>query len=554
MDLSLYAGRWVALNEAGEVAGLGRTPEAARHQGHQAQPKERLRLFWISTYSPHLPLPAWPFLPLKSFEAEARFWLVGGAVRDLLLGRPVHDWDFAVQGDAMRLARRVADRLGGAYVALDAERDTARVVLDDPTTRQPAMLDFAGLRGDTLDADLRWRDFTINAMAMTPDGRVLDPLGGRADLQARRVRALGETTFLQDPARLLRAVRIAGELDFDLDPRTMADIRRHAHRLPGVAGERIQMELMRTLDLTPAAVHVRRLDALGLLPLVLPELGPLHEVEQSSPHHHRTVWGHTLAALSALEGVLASIHGSSPPARALRDVRAPAWAWSALDAPLAPLQPELLTYVQTPLAVERSRASMLKWAALFHDVGKGETRTVDAEGRTHFYAHEEVSAEKARARLRALHFPNRAVDFVVTVVAGHMRLLGLMQAPPPSRRAVYRFYRATGGAGVGVVLFALADTLAVWGPGLERAYWQTFLTVAEALLEGYFHREKEVIAPAPLLTGYDLLDLGVPEGPEIGRLLSALREAQAAGEVHSREEALRFVHTHRAPNGVDDAP
>lgn len=546
IDLSLYAGRWVALNEAGKIAGIGRSPETARHRGQLAQPKEHLRLLWVSPHPPHLALPAWPFLPLRSLAADATLWLVGGAVRDLLLRRSVHDWDFAVRGDAMKLARRIANRLGGAYVELDAERDTARVVVDDPTTRQPAMLDFAGLRGDSLQADLRWRDFTINAMAMTPEGQVLDPLGGRRDLGGGCVRAVSEMTFVQDPARLLRAVRVAGELAFDIAPATEADLRQHASKITTIAGERIRMELVRILDLMPASPHLRRLDTLSLLEHVLPELEPLHETEQSTPHHYRTVWTHTLAVVAATEGVLAPIRGESRPSRVVRDVRAPTWAWSELDALLASLQPLLLAYVQAPLSMGRSRASMLKWAALFHDVGKAETCTVNAEGQIHFYGHEDVSAGRARTRLKALHFPNRAVDFVTTLTAEHMRFLSLLQSPPPSRRAVFRFYRDAGTAGVGVVLLALADTLAVWGPGLTREYWGRCLTVASALLEGYFHREEEVIAPEPLLTGHDLLDLGMSEGPEIGRLLDALREAQAAGEIETREEALRFVRAQRA--------
>ena len=520
-------------------------PETARHRAQQAQPKEHLRLLWISPHSPHLALPAWPFLPLRALTGKTPLWLVGGAVRDLLLDRPAHDWDFTVARGAMRLARRVADRLGGAYFALDAERDTARVVLDDPTSREPAILDFAGLRGDSLQADLRWRDFTLNAIAMTLDGEVIDPLGGRRDLAARRVRAVSGTTFVQDPVRLLRAVRIAGELGFDIAPDTVAALRTHAPKITSASDERIQMELVRILDLVPAAPHLRHLDDFGLLEHVLPELGPLQATEQSRPHHYRTVWDHTLAVVAAVESVLAPLCGESRPSRALREVKAPAWAWSALDARLAPFQRLLLAYVQAPLSAERSRDSMLKWAALFHDVGKAETRTVGEDDRTHFYGHDDVSAKRARARLRALHFPNRAVDFVAALTAEHMRMLSLMQSPPPSRRAIFRFYRDTGDAGVGVVLLGLADTLAVWGPGLRRDYWRTFLTVAEALLQGYFHHEEEVIAPQLLLTGHDLMDLGLPEGPEIGRLLEALREAQAAGEVASREAALDFVRAQR---------
>ena len=540
-DYSPYAGHWVTLNETDAVVSVGVTPEETRRAGRQARPKGRLRLVWISPHRPHLPLPEWPLRPLRALVGQRQIWLAGGAVRDLLLNRPLHDWDFAVAGTpVMALTRHVANTLGGAYVILDAERDTARVVIQDPT-HTTITLDFAALRGKSIKEDLLWRDLTINAMALTFDGQLIDPTGGQRDLQAGLVRAASDQTFCDDPARLLRAVRVAGELGFRIEQQTLVDIRKHAAGITNVAAERVQAELLRILHLVPAADSLRLAESLGLLSQVLPELSALAEIRQSWPHHYANTLEHSFAAVSAAEGLLAALRGLARPVHVKNAVHAPSWAWKMLDETLLPLQVPLLMYLDAILTGGMSRADLLKWGALLHDIGKAQTRTVDEQAHTHFYGHEQTGAQLADTRLTALRFPNKTRRFVVTLIAEHMRLLGLNRTPPPSRRASYRFYRDAGEAGVGVVLLSLADTLAIWGPQLERDHWRRCLMVAEKLLQDYFHHQEEVVSPPPLLTGHDLLALGIPEGPDIGRLLAQLREAQAAGEIKTREEAGDFV-------------
>ncbi len=540
-DYSPYAGHWVTLNETDAVVSVGVTPEETRRAGRQARPKGRLRLVWISPHRPHLPLPEWPLRPLRALVGQRQIWLAGGAVRDLLLNRPLHDWDFAVAGTpVMALTRHVANTLGGAYVTLDAERDTARVVIQDPT-HTTITLDFAALRGKSIEEDLLWRDLTINAMALTFDGQLIDPTGGQRDLQAGLVRAASDQTFCDDPARLLRAVRVAGELGFRIEQQTLVDIRKHAASITNVAAERVQAELLRILHLVPAADSLRLAESLGLLSQVLPELSALAEIRQSWPHHYANSLELSFAAVSAAEGLLAALRGLARPVHVKNAVHAPSWAWKMLNETLLPLQVPLLMYLDATLTGGMSRADLLKWGALLHDIGKAQTRTVDEQAHTHFYGHEQTGAQLADTRLTALRFPNKTRRFVVTLIAEHMRLLGLNRTPPPSRRASYRFYRDAGEAGVGVVLLSLADTLAIWGPQLERDHWRRCLMVAEKLLQDYFHHQEEVVSPPPLLTGHDLLALGIPEGPDIGRLLAQLREAQASGEIKTREEAGDFV-------------
>ena len=485
-------------------------------------------------------LPDWPWQVVRRLAGErgARVWPVGGAVRDALLDRAVHDWDFAVNQDAMGLARAVADALGGAYFPLDVERDAGRVVL---TAADGAglELDFAALRGADLEADLLARDFTINALALDEAGTLMDPTGGQADLEARHIRATSEWAFRDDPVRLLRAARIEAELGFEIEPQTADWIRRDAPLLTLPAAERVRDEFARVLATQNAALHLQRLDELGLLPHVVPELELLKGVTQSSPHRF-DVWHHTLLMVDALEGVVAAVTGHKIGPCTLAD--GPPAVWGNLTRVLGQFASDVSAHLAVEISGGRDRALLLKLAALLHDVGKPETWSQGEDGHIHFYNHEPVGARMAAARLRALRFGHDEVARVRAMVRGHLRPAHLARAERVTRRAVYRYFRATGDAGIEVVLLSLADYLATCGPNLQEPYWGRRLEVAETLLTHYFERYLETVAPPPLVTGHDLMaELHLAEGPEIGRLLETLREAQAAGEINTREEALALA-------------
>lgn len=536
IDLKQYAGRWIARNGNGEITGTGKSCLEARSTSGAGTP---VQLAWVSPHPPHLALPEWPLERLRPLFAGKDVWLAGGAVRDLLLGRTLHDWDFTTAGPAMALARQVANGLRGAYVTLDDEHDTARAIVREPATGRPITLDFATLRKPSIEADLHCRDFTINAIAMTLEGELIDPTDGQADLTAGIVRAASDQAFQQDPARLLRAVRAASELGCRIEPATQALIRAQAEAITTVSAERVQAELLRIVALEAAAPALHLTDSLSLLQWALPEVQGLQSVTQSYPHYRADAYTHTLDALTAIEALLTP---ASPEIAA--QLPAPSWCWEMAESTLAPLRGPLRTYLEEPLAAEMPRHDLLKWGALLHDIGKSATRTVDAEERVHFYGHDRQGATLAEERLNHLRFPNQARDFVTTLVREHMRLIGMSKTPPPTRKAIYHFYRDAGDAGPAVVLLALADALAVWGPAMEKAYWGALLITADALLRGYFEHHDEVVAPPPLLNGHDLTALGIAPGPAMGKLLALLREAQAAGEITTRADAEAFIHSH----------
>lgn len=497
-------------------------------------------------------LPPWPWNVIRQIAAErsVRIWPVGGCVRDILLGRLRHDWDFTVEEDALGLARAVADALGGAFYPLDEERDTGRVVIRGEDRR--VELDFARLRGPDLEADLRGRDFTINAMAVGPDGELIDPTGGLADLQARRLRAVGPDAFDQDPLRMVRAVRIVAELGLRLDGRTAQWIIERAAQLPRASPERIRDEFVRLLNARFVAHHLQLLDELGLMVRILPETESLREQPQSFPHRY-DVWWHTLMTVDAAERIWRILKdtlkgAASAPLESAMYADAPDRAWDEIRETLAPLAPALVHHLRKPVTVPRYRRTLFLLAALLHDVGKPLTVTEEwkpGEARPvfHFYGHESVGARQAADWMRRLRFSRAETEFISTVVRAHLRPPQLAEAPGGvTGRAAYRFFRDTGDAGVEVVLIALADHLAIWGPNLQPERWARRRATARALLDYFFTRSQGAIALPPLLDGRDLMgELGLTEGPAVGRLLEAIREAQAAGEVTTREEALALA-------------
>jgi putative nucleotidyltransferase with HDIG domain len=390
-----------------------------------------------------------------------RAWLVGGAVRDLLLGRDVHDWDVVVERDAIPLARAMADRLRADVYVLEADLDMARVLVDD------TMIDFARLRDADLDRDLAGRDFTINALAIDlgqPD-RIVDRFNGQADLEEGVIRAISEKSLTSDPVRMLRAVRQAASLAMAIDPQTAQWIQQHAALIANAPAERVRDELDKTLHEGDAADNLLLLDVFGLLSYLLPEVIALKGVTQSLPHHW-DVYEHTRRVVDALELLGTRWLGfDQSDEGALMLPVIPDFVWDSIFLNLPEYSDALRAHLSTG-----DRWLLLKWTALLHDIGKPPTKTVEDGGRTRFFGHEDVGAQLAAERLRALRFSNDEIDQVTGIIGGHMRPHLLAQSAL-TRRAMYRFFRDTRDYGVDILLLSLADHLATHGPDTDLHRW-----------------------------------------------------------------------------------
>jgi tRNA nucleotidyltransferase/poly(A) polymerase len=424
---------------------------------------------------------------------------VGGYVRDRLLGRESHDVDFAVEGDALGLARAVADWMRGSFVHLDAERGMARVVTRDEHG-QRVFVDFAVLQGRDITVDLSRRDFTIDAIALDINdfSRFIDPYDGRGDLEAGLVRAVSEGAFRDDPLRTLRAVRLAAELNLRVEPRTEERIRRGAGLIASVAAERVRDELSKTLAQPGAADNLRYLDELGLLGVILPEAADVKGIDR---------FERSLEVVRALEHLYVTLR-HSPSAVRYSD--------------------RLLSHLSQFTSGDRQRLVLLKLVAFL--CGRAE------------------DARQVGLALRRLRFSRREVELGRAIAAHRGRPGQLRSVEAVTRRDVYHFFRDTGEAGLDLLFLFLTHQLAVQGmsPDLDQigaaGLLEGDLQFVADLLRDYYERHTEVISPPKLINGHDLKEtFGLEEGPRLGELLEAVREAQAAGEIRTGQEALGYV-------------
>jgi poly(A) polymerase len=457
--------------------------------------------------------------------AGRRAWLVGGVVRDRLLGRSTLDVDVVVDGDPAEAARALA-RAGkpAACFALSEEFGLWRVIARDRSWQ----VDVEPMRGETLEEDLALRDFTVNAIAEPiAGGAPIDPLGGIADLDARRLRLAGAGAFVGDPLRVLRLVRVAVELDMQPDADALARARDSVVALAGVSAERVFIELRRIIAAPAARRGLEMLSDLGASAVVLPELEALRGIEQSR-FHHRDVYGHTLEVLDR------AIELTSDQSE---------WGSELRDCIGANSEP-VLALLAEPLADELTRGEALRWGALLHDAAKPLTRGVrPGDGRVTFIGHDVRGAELARTVLSRLRASERLRSHVAALVRHHLRLGFLVHEPQPlSRRTVFGYVDACDPVEVDVTLLSVADRVATRGDRAEEAI-AAHLDVARGLL-GDALSWRASGPPQPLLRGDELArELGIEPGPQLGELLAGLREAQYAGEVRSRADAVAYAHT-----------
>ncbi len=535
---SPYAGRWVA-RVRGRIIAQGGTPEQALHAAQISRHKERPEIIYM-------PVP-FSYSPLIDKVREAlpdqEMYLVGGAVRDILLNRLSRDLDFALPSNGISLARRVANALKADFMVLDSERDTGRVIVTESDGTR-TFLDFATYRGNNLEEDLRARDFTINAIAFDLHAQTLiDPLNGASDLRTKVIRACSPSALSDDPVRILRAVRQAAAFEFKIELETRKGMKQAANLLPKVSPERQRDELFKMLEGPKPDASMRALEILGIFPYLLPELPALKGIEQSPPHIH-DVWEHTLSVLGHLENILAAL-APGYHADNTNDLFT-----GLLTLRIGRFREKFAEHFAESLNTDRSVRAALFFAALYHDVQKPATKSIENSGRIRFFDHDVKGAQVVEERARAFNLSNDEVERITKIVANHMRfhffssrLEGDKQEP--SRKAIYRFFRDADKAGVDLILLGLADLRGTQGPILSQETWIAALDIARILLENYWEKPQETVTPPRLLDGNEVMsELGLQPGRMIGQLLEAIREGQATGKVANREQALDLARAY----------
>ena len=489
-----------------------------------------------------------PYERLLELKGARRLFLVGGTIRDIILGREPTDFDFAVSGSGLEFACAFARKVNGSLVVLSEPDDEARVVYHRDLT-----FDFNGFGDRAIEDDINRRDFTANALAVEilPDGvgDLLDIVAGRRDITERRLRPVTPDSLKLDPLRLLRAIRIALELDFRIDE-SVFDLGRNV-TLKQTAPERIGAELLRIMECPGSYTYVRELFEFGRLQDILPELVPLLEDEDLREHSLRTYykieeiitddsffrrfepewtayfdqWG-----VSEVQSPKDKGQSEEPDDTVVPHPRVPASTPTSDSPPPDPQSP-----IPNPLPFRRG---LLKLAGLLHDIAKPETRFTNVQGEVHFYGHDSLGARAAgrigrdRLRLSRAH-----TAMLSTLVAEHMRLHLLATAPDLTDRAVRRFFRDLGEEAFGIMILCFADG---WATAGRTGHLEDTIT----RMIDQRRAEAAKLKVKRFVTGHELIALGLKPGPVFKVILQELEDLQLEGVISSTEQGLDYLKAH----------
>ncbi len=464
---------------------------------------------------------------------------MGGSVRNLLLDKPCTDWDIVTTGDAPALSRKLANKLNGNYAHMHEK--ASRITVKQK--QQTIIFDIAPLHGRSIEADLRQRDFTLNAIASPLSEAVrsfiehtplplIDPLSGASDIATRTLKVVKDDVFKQDTLRMLRAIRFATRYNLTIEEHTQQLIQRDASLLLIAAPERIRAELYEILEPEGATERLYLLDSYGLFAALFPEFTPARDMLQPGLHHW-DVFDHSLHTVAALER-LATLLTLTPSEMTEASLEKGRGDMLELQALLH--EAEQAGYFQFASIT----SPVMKLAALLHDIGKTTTQVIQEDGKITFYGHPQAGVPLVQTIARRLSLSTQDQRLIRQIVANHMRP-GQLSHDPITARAVRRYFVDLGPVGIPVALVSLADHLAMRGPEPLTEAWEHHLATVCLLLTRYI-REREVTLPPHLVQPEELIrKLNLEQGPVIGQLLEQIAEARADGLIHSKEDAFWFA-------------
>jgi len=474
------------------------------------------------------------FLPsliesINSSGLRDKVWLVGGAVRDTFLHREVSDYDFAVDGDAVDLARKFADDLKAGFYILDQSRGTARVI-EQERGHQLRTYDFAKLRGADIETDLMSRDFTVNAMGydVLVTEKLLDPCGGLQDLFDSMLRVCSKSSILDDPVRTIRAVRLASQLEFQITPDTVEFVREGIPGLVGVSPERKRDELFEMLKDPRPDRALRLLDHFGITHVLFSSPGGEGDLE---PRSMAPISLRVVGAAVDLTTILVDIKNPDAVANATLGLTI---------TQLGRFRPSVTSYLDRFMGYDHRIVQLFYFAALLAGP-PGEIRGNSPLTEQEISLHIQHMKDAERIS-RMLRLSNLEVEWIRKCLHSQIEFGDGRRAPSDTPRNVYRYYRVAGEAGVAGILLYLARVLGAEASPPDQGSWAVQLETAASFLSAYFETPHESISPKLFLNGDEMMALlGIESGPEIGSLLELLLEAQVSKEVNSKEEAIDFV-------------
>ncbi len=443
--------------------------------------------------------------------SSSKTFIVGGTVRDIIIGVQPRDVDIVTLGDPKKLAQDIAANIRGRIVELGKPgMKIFRIVTRKQT------YDIAPANGNSIEEDLNKRDFTINAMAMSLDNnndrqKIIDPHNGIADLNNKTIRMISSANLRTDPIRLLRAYRIGSLLDFTIDRETSRAIKKASSLINTSAEERIKDELIKLFSTPRSRHYILMMNDTGLLTAIFPELSPLKDCSQNSFHQY-DAFEHTLKAYGFLEKLL---HDPDS------------------------LTSEIVS-LKTFLPAAKYNA-MLKYTILLHDIGKPSARSIDLKGHIHFYSHEKISADMAAKINQRLRLSNLEQNYVDFIIRHHLRPLSLFNAYSKnrlSRKSISRFFLQCGQMTNDLLIHTVAD---LFGKGINNNT-RTFLKFLNYMIKLYTDSFLPKKTNPPLINGDDLIhEFGLKPSPLFSKILQHVEEERFSDNIATRKEAFILV-------------
>ena len=436
-------------------------------------------------------------------------YIVGGSVRDLLLGKLPADYDIAVIENPKPFAEKIAEKTSGRLVELGKPGQMLfRVVSKN------YVYDISPIAGASIEDDLLKRDFTINALAWDLSSkRVIDCVDGQKDIADRKIRMVSKTVFQKDPIRLIRAYRISATFDFNIEPQTNAAIKDNAELLQTSAGERIRSELFKILAASNSYYFLSQMAKTGVLQAIFPELTDLQTCFQNR-YHLFDVFKHTMKAYSHLETILNDCHNFLPEANG-----------------------------QFKPCTDTFKGALLKCSILLHDIGKPSAKTTDSKGNIHFYGHGKKSADMAKNIVHRLRFSNHEASYIDFIIRNHIRPLFLFiahQNKTITQKGITRFFLKCGKYAPDLLIHTMADIKGKGNKNDERN--EAFINFAKEMVKYYFSYFQPEKSKPSLITGRDLIsDFALTPSPLFKKILRRVEEARILKKINNKDEAMALV-------------
>lgn len=444
----------------------------------------------------------------NNFSEE--IYLVGGSVRDFAMDKTSLDRDLIVAGvDARDFAIRIAEFFNAVFVPLDEVNRIYRVVLPDKIN----YFDITNPVEGSIDKDLARRDLTVNAVAVNLSTmEIVDKFNGLNDILNKQLNSVSEKNFIDDPLRILRAFRFMSVLGFKMSDELMCIIKKHINLLNLPAVERINYELLKLFGGNFAYDTLLSLDNTGGLEVLFPFVSELKRVPPNT-HHHLDLFYHSLETVRQIQLLY-------------------------LNA-----EKEVQSHLEEVSFGAHPRLAFLKLAGFMHDIGKFSTWSIEEEtGRHRFIKHDDAGAKLAVPFLKKMNFSNKQIDYLTSMIKNHMYPSQVISAPELNEKVMMRYVRKMEDNSIDVIILAMADRFSALGEAVTEDMVNQNISGLQNLMNFYIS-VKDSLEPLPkLLTGNEIMSLlNIKPSPLLGKIITALHDAQLSGDVMTKEHAIDFV-------------